>query len=166
VILQDSTLIRASPERVFEFFDRMDENYTRWHPDHILFRWEQGHGVHGGNVFYFEETIAGEHQKKRVFFTRVERGRYMEFAPTSRLFRLFLPRLSFGVEPQGEAVRFTAEIVIRLGPLSTKMHERELAAVRRHMSEEGENLKRLLEGAGATDGHAQPQPAATESGIL
>ncbi len=145
MLLHESIVIHTTPDRIFRFFEEMEDNYTRWHPDHLRFQWVAGRGVREGTIFSFEERIAGEHQKKRVVFTRVEPNRHLEFAPTSRLVRLFLPRLLFHVESEGDACRFTAEIQIRLGPLAKKLHERQLALVRQHMREEGENLKRLLE---------------------
>ena len=38
----------------------MEHDYLRWHPDHALFRWVSGSGVKEGNVFYFEERVAGK----------------------------------------------------------------------------------------------------------
>jgi hypothetical protein len=40
--LEDQTLIEAPPERIFTFFEEMDQNYVAWHPDHIAFRWTKG----------------------------------------------------------------------------------------------------------------------------
>lgn len=40
--LEDRTLIEAPPERVFGFFEHMDENYFAWHPDYVAFRWTDG----------------------------------------------------------------------------------------------------------------------------
>jgi uncharacterized protein YndB with AHSA1/START domain len=147
--LRDSIWIRTSPELVFEFFEAMDANYLRWHPDHLLFRWEQGRGVKPGVVFYFEETIGGTRMKKRVHFTRVEPNRHVEFTFTNPLLALIVPRLSFHFEPEGGGTRFDAEIQIRTGPIGAWLNRREFDAVRRHMREEGENLKSLLENPAA-----------------
>jgi uncharacterized protein YndB with AHSA1/START domain len=144
--LRDSIWIDAPPGEVFRFFDEMDAHYLQWHPDHLLFRWERGRGVDAGVVFYFEETIGGTRMKKRVHFTRVERDRHLEFTFTHRLLAVIVPRLSFHMEPEGEGTRFDAEIEIRTGPIGAWLNRREFEAVRRHMREEGENLKRIIEG--------------------
>ena len=149
MVLHDAVTIRTTPERIFEFFREMERNYPAWHPEHVRFRWVAGRGLREGVVFSFEEHIAGKLLRKRVRFTRVEPGRHLEFAPTNPVFRLFLPRLLFHVEPEGDGCRLTAEIHVRMGPLAAWLHRRELAAVRRHMREEGENMKRLLEAAPA-----------------
>jgi hypothetical protein len=162
MLLQDVTQIRTTPERIFAFFEEMDANYTRWHPDHILFDWVRGRGVREGNRFRFEERIGG-HLKKQTFeFTRVEPNRHIEFAPTVRLIRWLMPRLSFHVDRQGDHCAFTARIVVRTGPLGARLNRREFDAVRRHMREEGENLKRLLEDADtATDAATHAATIAT-----
>ena len=82
MILQDSILIKASPDAIFRFFEEMECNYLQWHPDHVLYRWVAGQGVKEGHVFYFEEYIAGKLLKKRVVFTRVVPHQHIELAPT------------------------------------------------------------------------------------
>lgn len=143
--LRDSIWIRTTPEQVYQFFERMDEHYVQWHPDHLLFRWVEGRGVERGVVFYFEELIGGKLMKKRVHFTRLARNRHVEFTFTNRLLALIVPRLFFHFEPEGDGTRFDAEIQIRTGPIGAWLNRREFNAVRQHMREEGENLKRLLE---------------------
>lgn len=145
--LSHSLWIRSTPEAIFRFFEKMEDNYLRWHPDHRLFRWEVGRGLMPGVVFYFEEVIGGKLQRKRVEYTRIEAGRHIEFTFTSRLLRLILPGIRFLVEPEGEGVRFTQEIRVRTGPVGAWLNRREFDAVRQHMKEEGENLKQMLESA-------------------
>lgn len=145
MILEDSIRILARPEAIFWFFEEMESHYLAWHPDHILFRWERGRGVKLGNVFYFEERIAGKLLKKRVAFTHVVPSEHIEFAPTFWLMRLFLPRMLFRVVPEQGGCRFIAEIHIRMGPLAQRANRKELAAVREHMRVEGVNIKRIVE---------------------
>lgn len=145
MILSDSTYIEAPPQAIFSFFEEMERHYLHWHPDHVLFRWEEGRGLREGNVFYFEEYIAGKLLKKRVAFTRVEPARHIEFAPTFWLMRLFLPRMVFRLEPEGAGQCFIAEIHLRLGPLAQRAHRKELAVVQEHMRVEGVNLKKIVE---------------------
>jgi hypothetical protein len=154
--LVSSTLIRTTPETVSLFFANMAENYLRWHPDHVLFRWEGKGGLYAGARFYFEERIAGKLLKKRVRFTRIVPGRLIEFILTNPLFRLVLPSISFEIEPAGDGVRVTQTIQIRTGPIGAWLNRREFDAVRKHMDEEGENLKRILEGEAAS-GPAPPE---------
>lgn len=145
MILKDSTRIGTTPNAIFGFFEEMERNYVAWHPDHLLFRWVSGRGVNQGTVFYFEERIGGKLLKKKVVFTRIVPGQHIEFTPTFWLLKLFLPRLLFRIVEEPEGCLFTAELHLRMGPLAARLNKRELDAVRLHMHEEGENLKRLLE---------------------
>jgi hypothetical protein len=160
MLLQDVTQITTTPDRIFAFFEEMESNYTRWHPDHILFRWVRGRGVQAGNRFYFEERINGHHQKKTFEFTRIEPNRHIEFAPTLRVIRWLMPRLIFHIDQHGDQCTFTAQIYVRTGPIGARLNRREFDAVRRHMREEGENIKRLLEEEAATT-HDMTHDAAT-----
>ena len=123
VILEDSIKIMAEPEAVFRFFEEIECHYLAWHPDHVLFRWEHGRGVKLGNVFYFEERIAGKLLKKQVTFTRVVPNEHIEFAPTFWLMRLFLPCMLFRMAPEAGGCQFIAEIHLRMGPLAQRPPE-------------------------------------------
>lgn len=145
IIRETSPIIPTEPDRVFAFFAAMEANYVRWHPDHVLFRWLDPPAVKEGVRFYFEERIAGKLLKKSVIFTRVEPGSLIEFAPTSRLFRWFLPRISFHIRPAAGGLTVTQELQLRVGPLAARLNRREFDAVRGHMREEGENLGEFLQ---------------------
>jgi hypothetical protein len=150
VILSQTTLIAAPAERIFVFFDRMEANYTRWHPDHIAFRWLQEGRQAVGNRFYFEERIHGQHLKRTMRYTQVVPGRLIEFVPDNAMIRFFLRRVSFIIEPMGAQCRFTQEVQVLIGPIGRWLNRKGFAAVEKHMREEGENLKAIMEsGAGA-----------------
>jgi hypothetical protein len=145
---EDSIQIAAPAEAGFAFFEDMEANYPRWHPDHLKFEWRKGRGLKAGNVFYFEERIAGKLLRKETRITEVVPGRFFAFAMVNPLFRFFLPRLSFAFEPDGAGHRFKAELHLNgIGPLGRRLNAKEFDAVDRHMREEGENLKALLERA-------------------
>lgn len=143
--LEESTEIGAPPSAVFHFFEEMADHYEAWHPDHLGFRWVEGDGLAEGSVAFFEERIGGELQAKRVRFTTVEQDRYIEFEPTSLLTRLFMPHISFTIDPTDDGCTFTQRIRVRTGPIGAWVNRREFDAVRTHMREEGENLRSLLD---------------------
>ncbi len=144
MVLSAETRIGTSPAAILSFFDKMEETYTRWHPDHHAFRWIAGRGVRPGVICELDETIAGKRQRKKVRYVRVADD-YIEFRPTSRAIRLFLPRMLFRITPEGNGCRVVQEIHIRIGPIGAWLNRKELDAVRQHMQQEGENLKLLLE---------------------
>jgi hypothetical protein len=145
MVLKESIWIRTTPEEIFKFFAALENNYTRWHPDHLRFKWIEGRGVKEGVIFKFEEKIRSKLLKKRAAYTRVVDGQYIEFAPTTRFLRLFLPRMIFRIAPEGDGCRFGQEIHIRIGPLGKWLKRKEFDAVKQHMKDECENLKKLAE---------------------
>jgi len=157
MILEETTVVDAPPGEVFRFFEEMEENYVRWHPDHVAFRWTEGDGLAEGAEASFEERIAGELQEKTVRFVQVDPDRYIEFRPTSLLVGLLMPHISFTIEPRAEGCELTQRIEVRTGPIGAWLNRREFDAVRTHMRAEGENLKRILE-------REERAPTETETG--
>jgi len=149
LILSQTTMIAAPAERIFSFFDNMEENYTRWHPEHIAFRWLQDGRLAVGNRSYFEERIHHQHHKRTMRYTKVVPNRLIEFTPENPLIRFFLRRVSFNIEPMGEQCRFTQEVQVLIGPIGRRLNRAGFAAVEKHMREEGDNLKAIME-AGET----------------
>jgi hypothetical protein len=145
MILTETTNVHASREDIYRFFETIDANYERWHPDHIEFRWIGGDGLVVGAEAYFEERIAGETRRQTVRFTDIVPGRYIAFRPTSRLVGLLMPSISFTIEPQEDGCDLTQRIKIRTGPIGAWLNRREFDAVRTHMKEEGENLAAILQ---------------------
>jgi len=151
-MLTDSIEIKTTPEKVFDFFFHLvdDESYRAWHPDdHVALRWIKGHPWEEGSVVYAEEYIHGKLHKLKFVITKLIPNRLIEYAPTSWFLRMYFPKNRFSVELKQEACIFTAQGTIRVGWLirtfAKKMLERNLSSVRKHMKEEGESLKRILE---------------------
>jgi hypothetical protein len=145
MILKDSIKINAPAQAIFQFFEEMEKHYRDWHPDHVKFQWISNGGLKEGEVSYFEEYIAGQMKKMQTVYTEVVPNQYIEFVPKFWLYKLFLPRMLFRIEQDSDGCWFTAENHIRIGPIGAKMNKKELQAVRQHMKEEGENLKRIME---------------------
>ncbi len=138
--------INAPPAAGFAFFENMQENYVRWHPDHLDFEWRKGKGLNVGNIFWFKEKIAGKTMTKTTRITEVIPDRYFRFELTNPLFRFFLPKLSFAFEPSGAGHIFRAELHLKaIGPAGRRLNKKEFDAVDVHMAEEGKNLKTILE---------------------
>ena len=140
-----STRVEASPSDVFRSFEGMEENYARWHPDHIRFLWLDGGSLEAGSKAHFEERIGGKYQEKTVRFTEVDPDRYIEFKPTSLRVAALMPHVSFTIDPRPDGCSVTQRITVRTGPVGAWLNRREFDAVRQHMEEEGANLKRILE---------------------
>jgi len=155
VTLTDSIEIKTTPEKVFDFLVHLvdDESYRAWHPeDHVALRWLKGSLWEEGSVVYAEEYIHGKLHKLKFLVTKVVPNREIEYVPVSRFLRRYFPKNTFTVEPKEETCVFTATGTYRVGWLvrtfARKRLERGLSSVRKHMKEEGENLKRILEPQG------------------
>ncbi len=150
IFLEHSIDIRTTPEKIWEFFLNLEENYTAWHPqDHVVFKWLKGRPWEEGSVVYAEEIIHGKLHKLKFVVTRVVPKKEVEFSPASRLLRTYFPKNAFIIEQKGDICTFTATGHIRVGWLVSKFARKKLefglAEANRHMREEGENLKAILE---------------------
>ena len=152
-ILTDSIEIKTTPEEIFDFFAHLvdDQSYSTWHPeDHVALRWIKGQPwEEEGSVVYAEEYIHGKLHKLKFIITKVIPNKRIEFAPLSRLLRIYFPKNIFAIEPKGDICIFTASSCLRVGWLvktfAKDRLKRGLSSLRKHMKEEGENLKRILE---------------------
>lgn len=155
--LTDSVEIRTSPEKVFDFLIHIidNESYRKWHPqDHVALRWIKGQPWLEGSVVYAEEYIHGKLHKLKFLITKVVPNRRIEFAPHSRLLRIYFPMNAFAIEPKGRTCVFTTTATMRVGRvvkmLAGNILDKGLAGAKKHMKEEAENLKKILEAQSET----------------
>jgi len=150
MIVTDSIKIKAPPEQVFNFLTGLKdtESYKAWHHDHVVMRWIKGEPFQEGSVVYFEEYLHGKLHKGKFMGTKVITNRLIAYRPPFPLSILF-PENQFIMEPTDDGgCIFTASIKIRMGPLGKKLSRKQIDGVKRHMKEEGENLKAILEKGG------------------
>ena len=144
-MLKDSIEINASVEKIWEFFDNLDMNYKSWHPEaHIGCCWIKGRPHKEGSVAYFEEILDGKLCKIKILCTKVEKYKRVEcksFFPLS----IFHPKGIYLFESNGKQSVFTAINHMRIPTLFNRKILSLVEATERHMKEEGENLKKLLE---------------------
>ena len=155
ITLTDSVEIRTTPEKVFDFLIHLvdDKSYRIWHPeDHIAFRWLKGKPWEEGSEVYAEEYVHGKVHKLKFIVTKVVPGKEIEYVPSSRLLRRFFPKNTFSIEPKEGSCIFSASGTYRVGwivrTFAKNKLDHGLSGVKKHMKEEGENLKRILESEG------------------
>lgn len=160
VILADSIEIKTTPEKIFDFLVNLvdDESCCILHPkDHVALRWFKGKLWEKGSVVYAEEYIHGKLNKLKFLVTKVTPNRKIEYVPLSRFLRRYFSLNMFIMEPKGETCVFTVTSIYRFGWLvrtsARKKLEQDLLSIKKHMREEGENLKRILEAEGGTPGN-------------
>lgn len=150
--LKDSIEINASYEKVFScLLQQMKDtkSYQSWHPDHKAIKWIKGEPLKEGSVVYIEEYLNGVLTKLTFRFIKVITNRliiYRVLFPLS----LIAPENRFEIEATGDnSCRFTASGRIRM-PMwlflkSHKSHQGKLDGSKKHMKEEGVQLKKFAE---------------------
>jgi len=147
MILTDSIKIKASSEKIFNFLTGLkdDDSYRTWHPDHVVMRWIKGEPFTEGSIVYFEEYLHGKLHKAKFICTKVIPNQLIAYRPQFPL-SIFFPGNQFIIEPvDEESCIFTATVKARMGPLAKALSRKQIEGVKRHMKEEGENLKAIVE---------------------
>ncbi len=152
VILTDSIEIKTTPENIFDFLTSIvdDQSYRAWHiDDHVSFRFLKGKNWAEGSVIYAEEFIHGKLHKLKFKITRIVPNKRIEYTPVSPFLRRYFPKNEFIIEQKEESCLFIASGTYRLGWITKTFFKKAIKAalnsVKKHMKEEGENLKRILE---------------------
>ena len=147
--LKHSIEIKTTPEKIWNFL-KNPENYTTWHPkDHIKIIWTEGKPLELGSKFYSEQLVFGKVQKYKGHIKEMIPNRKIVFTfkfPVS----LISPKIEWRIEPKGSNTVFTAISFLRAGHLYKKLFKKGMKNLitehNRHVGEEGENLKKILEG--------------------
>ena len=152
IVIEDSIEIYAEPEAVFKFLLNLkdDDSYQAWHPkDHISFRWVKGKPWEVGSVVYAKEYIHGVVHTLKFIVTKMIPNRLIEYTPTFRLYRIFIPKNSFILEPTSKGCLFKAVGIYRVGRIgkliAKKRITKGIASIQKHLREEGEFLKQSVE---------------------
>jgi hypothetical protein len=148
-VFTDSIEIITSPEKIWNFFINLEKNYIDWHPkEHIKFTWI-GKPMEPGAKWYAEETVHGNLFKLKGTIGEVIPFRKIVFN-YSLLISLVAPKFEWIIEPKDLISIFTANSYLNAGDLLYKLGKKEMDwkidAIKKHTKEEGENLKKILEG--------------------
>lgn len=150
-MLEDAVVVDAKPEQVWSWLTGLADHYCDWHPNHVSAEWIRGAPNQIGSRLEAVEYIDG-HREALVFeITAVDAPRRMEYrilGPHS----ILLTGGAFEISPLGRRTVFRATIRSRFGRLTRAVFGRRLDALRSHMREESESVKRLLE----VEGDGQP----------
>ncbi len=140
MILTESAVIKAPPDRLVAFFETLDRHYLDWHRDHVSFTWlDPNRGS-----FHFVERIGRWTLDMRMHITRSADGRLATCRPQSVLLALVFPWMTFEVTPETDGARYTHRINLRLGALRWLLGRTLLNPLRRHMHVESSNLAKLV----------------------
>ena len=144
--LVDSIVIDAPPEVIWRWLNDLPSHYTEWHPDHVSAEWERGGPDEIGSIMRAVEFLGGTREVVRMELTSIDAPHRFEYRMRGPI-SMLLPDGAFTVAPHDGGSRFTASISYRFGTLTERFFSRRVAALTRHMREESENLKRIIESA-------------------
>lgn len=145
--LRDVVEIEAPPERVFDWFRHLEDNYRSWHRAHVSCTYVRGRGLEDGAVLCAEEYLHGRLHRLKFMLTEIEAGREFKY----RIFPGI--RGGFRMRPTDRGTELVAELFLGwsiplIGGLIDRALEslfpKHIAALRQHMKEEGLNLRALL----------------------
>ena len=148
ISLRDSIEIQTTPGQLFAWLGRMPQEYESWHPDHVACRVLHGSILEVGSEMECKEYLHGKLHTMRFHITRIIPDKRIEYKVEG------LGRGAFEAQAKGDLVRFVAELEIgtdnriigRLFDLVFSwFFRRRIESMRQHMSEEGHNLKAILE---------------------
>ena len=149
LILKHSIEIKTSPEKIWEYFVNLEKNYTTWHPkDHILFKWTKGNPLEKGALCYAEQYVMGKVTKYNTICAEIILNKKIVFKFSFPI-SLITPKIEWIIESKGSNTVFTAITYMRMGNLLKVIFKKEMdkliKAHDKHVGEEAENLKRILE---------------------
>ncbi len=142
--LHDEIQIDAPPEPIWAWLSDLPAHYTRWHPDHVSAEWVRGEPNQVGSVLEAVEILAGHREKVRFEITSVDPPHRLTFRTLGPISTV-LPRGLLVIDAVDGGSRFTATISYRFGRVTETVFAGRLGAMRRHIREEGINLKRNVE---------------------
>ena len=149
ITLSHTIEIKVSAKRVFDFFLNLKDNYQAWHPDHGGSSYLTAGPLGEGSMVSVDEKLHGKPHKLIIKVTGVKRNARIEyttvlgirgvFAMKARNQRttIFTAELHFGSK-----IRVLSNLV-DIALMSFFSHQ--LHSIKEHMTEEGTNLKRILE---------------------
>ena len=149
-VMEDSTEIKTTPEKIWEFFINLDKNYKSWHPeDHIVFKWTKGKPMETSSHYYGEEIMNEKVKKFKGIIGEVIPYRKIVFKFTFPV-TLVSPYFEWQIEPRGSNSVFTAITIVRCERFYRKIMRKKgwdelIQTGKKHVREEGENLKKILE---------------------
>ncbi len=146
--LKDSIEIKT-PEKIWAFFTDLEKNYKTWHPeDHVLFKWTEGKPMESGSKFYAEEYVMGKIKEYEGTISESVPNRRIVFKCSFPI-SIVSPKFEWLIEPKGLNSVFTAKTYMRCERffriLMRKGFDILVEVGKKHMKEEGENLKEILE---------------------
>lgn len=148
ISLKDSIKIQSTPAQIFAWLGRLPQEYISWHPDHVACRVLHGSMLEVDSEIECEEYLHGKLHAMRFRMTKVVPDKRIEFEVVG------MGKGAFEAQESGDGVKFVAELDIGFDvPIIGRLFDfvftwflkNRIEAMKQHMTEEGRNLKAILE---------------------
>ncbi len=148
-VVESSIEINAGPEKIWDFFYKIESNYKDWYPEeHHYFKWTKGKALEPGSKFDSLEIVDGHKTRIKGVCQEAVKNSRIGLKPSWPV-SFMCPKLEWLIVPQNDKTTFTAKTYYKFGRLFLTLKKgaaQEIMNITQiHMNREGENLKRLLE---------------------
>lgn len=148
ISITEETIVNVPTNDVFNFLVNIDSLYKVWHPkDHVFCRVLSGSLAKKGGRFHFLEIIGGFPLYLIAKITDVRENEYLEYVPAFPFSLLKNGKGYFWIEKLSENqskltayIEYGGKFIDKFADFLVKT-----SAARKHIREEGENLKKFLE---------------------
>lgn len=147
-IVKSSTEINSTPENIWNFLYKIEDNYKDWHPkEHKYFHWTKGNPLEVGSKFDSEEIVDGHKVKIKGICIESLKNRKIALKPSWPISFMCL-KIEWIIETKENVTIFTAQTYYKFGKLFLMFKkdraENMMDVAQKHMDEEGLNMKNIL----------------------
>jgi len=143
----DKTIIFCTPQKAYSklvYFFQSTAHYKEWHKDHISCYWNKGKDFSVNSILYAKELLNGIPFLLGFKIIKNDPNKEIEF---KMLFPfLLLCRGGYFIFLHNNTMtEITAQLEFRGGNIIRKVFNKEIESIRKHMREEGQNIKKNVE---------------------
>ena len=148
IVIKDTVTIKATPADIFHWFEHLDEHYSSWHSSHVSCRYLKKNTLEAGAILYTEEYLHGKLHKLKLYLTKVITDQELQYRVMPGIhgrFRFLESEKGVDVEAElrlGWNLPFVGGLI---DVILNLLFSKNINDLRQHMSEEGTNLRALLE---------------------
>jgi hypothetical protein len=148
-ILTSSVEIKTNPNKIWDFFLNLEDNYQKWYPEeHHFFKWVKGKPLEVGSKFDSLEIVDGHKTRLKGRCVEAVEDKIIAFKPAWPA-SFMCTKMEWVFESKGKSIVFIANTYFQFGSIFLALKKdtvKEILEItQRHMDQEGVNLKRILE---------------------
>jgi hypothetical protein len=148
-IIESSVEIKTTPDKIWDFFYNLENNYKEWYPEeHHFFHWTKGEPLEIDSKFDSLEIVDGHKTRLKGKCIEALKNKEIAFKPAFPA-SIMCTKLEWIFEPKGETTIFIAKTYYKFGKIFLTLKNgtanQIMEITKKHMDTEGQNLKKILE---------------------